>query len=278
MRIKLRSSMRRLCCSKYAVALPVTFLILFVSTLGIVSFTYYYSVERISAQGQTLKVSIAKENLISLDDAVRTILWQSGSSSTFVLSDCGGLINVQPTENMLTVSLADGVGLDALVFNASIGKITYQLPYSSSSQAGLYLKGDGRTIINQTGSSISQLCIQNGAEHPEIRLQYRPSVTYAVTGMENGKVVNTIRLYIVNLNVSDSIALQGELPLQILCVKTELDKSSYELAYEPSDLVVTCFLGGEVGFVRVPISASSEGAVINVETVVSSVCIQRWIR
>jgi hypothetical protein len=269
---------KKLARSKYAMALPVTFLILFVSTLSIVAFTYYFSVERINSQGQTLKVSTAKQNLLSLNDAIVSTLWQPGSSSTFDLTDSGGLTNIQPTTNVLTLSINDNSGIQETSFNTSIGKITYQLPYSSSSETGLYLKGDSRTITNQSGSSTSQLCIENGAEHPEIQLHYRPSVTYVAAGLENGKPVNNIRIYIVNLNSSAAIALQGELPLHISCESTQLTTKNYDVPYALENLAITSVLDGVSGSVSIPISSTSEGAVIHIETVVSNVSIQRWIR
>jgi hypothetical protein len=268
---------RRLLRSRLAVALPVTFLILFVSTLGIVAFTYYFSVERINSQGQALKVSTAKQNLLSLDNAIVSTLWQPGSSSTYELADSGGKINIQPDSNTLTVSI-NGTEIEQAIFGASIGKITYELPYSGSSETGLYLKGDGRSITNQSGSSISQLCIENGAQHPEIQLRYRPSVTYSAAGTENGRAVNNIRIYIVNLNSSDPIAVHGRLPLQISCTSTELTAKNLEVSSVCTRLTVTSVLDGEVGRVSIPISTTAQGAVIHLETVICNVAVERWIR
>ena len=274
----LKQSIRRFIHSRAALALPVTFIILFVTTLGIISFTYAFSVERVNSQGQTLKVSTAKQNLLSLDDTVLSTLWQPGSSSTFDLSDSGGTTNIQPASNVLTLSINDNSDIQETIFNASVGKITYELPYSRSSELGLYLKGDSRTITNQSGSSTSQLCIQNGAEYQEIQLGYRPSVTSSVAGLENGKVVNNIRIYIVNLNSSDSIRLFGELPLQISCTNTQLISNDYETSTASGPLMITSVLDGALGSVSIPISSSSEGAVIHLETVISNISIQRWIR
>jgi hypothetical protein len=259
-------------------ALPLTFLILFVSTLSIVSFTYYFSVEKVYSQGQTLKVSTSKESLISLNDEIISTLGQPGSSTTFDLIDSGGLLKIQPASNVLTLSISDSSDIQETIFNTSIGKITYQLPYSSTSQTGLYLEGDSRTIANQSGSSTSQLCIASGAEHPEIQLQFRPTVTYAAAGLEEGKVVNSIRIYIVNLNSSMEISLQGELPLQISCTKALLESKNYEVSYAVGNLELTSVLNGVRGSVSVPISSTTQGAIIHLETVVSNVSIQRWIR
>jgi hypothetical protein len=264
--------------SKYALALPVTFLILLVSTLGIVAVTYAFSVERISAQSAALKVSTAKQNFLSLDNVILSTLWQPDSSGTFDLADSGGLTNIEPTSNVLTININDNSGIAETIFNDSVGKITYELPYSGSSETGLYLRGDSRTITNQSGSSLSQLCIANGAQHPEIQLRYRPTVSYANGGLENGKMVNNIRIYIVNLNSSDPIALRGELPLKISCINTQLTTTTCEVSYQPENLVVTSQMDGTNGSVSIPISSTPDGSIINIETVISNVSIERAIR
>jgi hypothetical protein len=277
MRVSIRH-FKKFVRSKYAIALPVTFLILFVSTLSIVSFTYFFSVEKVNSQGQTLKVSTSKESLISLNNEIISTLGQPGSSTTFDLIDSGGLLKIQPTTNVLTLSLDGNFGLQETIFNTSIGKIVYQLPYSSTSQSGLFLEGDSRTITNQSGSSTSQLCIASGDERKEIQLQYRPTVTYAVTGLEDGKAVNNIRIYIVNLNSSMEMSIQGEIPLQISCTNTQLQSRNYEISNSVGNLALTSILNGASGGVTVPISSTIEGAIIHIETVVSNVSIQRWIR
>ena len=130
----LKKSIRRFMRSKRALALPVTFLILFVSTLGMISVTYAFSVERVNSQGQSLKVSTAKQNLISLDESVLSTLWQPGSSSTFDLTDSGGTTNIQPASNVLTLSITDNSGIQETIFNASVGKVVYELPSSRSAR------------------------------------------------------------------------------------------------------------------------------------------------
>jgi hypothetical protein len=269
--------LRRLFHSRAALAVPITFLVLLVSTLGIVSFTYYFAVQRVSAESQVFKVSTAKESLLSLDDTICKTLWQPGSSSTFELADCGGRIKIQPTSNVLTLEVNDSFGVHDTVFNASLGQVIYELPYSRS-QAGLYLKGDSQSITNRSGASISQLFIENGEEHPEIHLRYRPTVSYVVSGLEDGKAVNTIRVYVVNLNSSVTLALQGELPLKISCLDTQFISKDYSVSSSTENLVITSTLNGSVYAVAVPISTTQQGAVIHLETVVCNVAIERWLR
>ena len=103
-------------------------------------------------------------------------------------------------------------------------------------------------------------------------------MSYATGGLENGKAVTEIRIYIVNLNSSDPIALQGELPLKISCTSTQLTTKTYEVSYQPENLAITSTLDSANGSVSVPISNTPEGAIINIETVISNISIERWIR
>ena len=104
---------RRFVRSKGALALPVTFLILLVSTLGIITVTYYFAVENINTQSEALKVSTAQQDFISLDNDILSTLGQPGSSSTIDLSDSGGSTNIQPTSNILTINVTDNSSIEA---------------------------------------------------------------------------------------------------------------------------------------------------------------------
>jgi hypothetical protein len=279
LRLRLKNKfIRKFANSKAALALPMTFMILFVSTLGIVAFTYYFSSQRINLQSQTLKISEAKQGLLSLDDAVTSILGQSGSAGTVELGDYGGRTNVEPTSNLLTIEVSDGSSVVDTIFSASIGRVVYELPAAESSEAGEYLKGDSRVITNQSGVTPSQLCIVKGAEHEEIHLSYRPTVSCTSGGLEDGKIANTIRVYIVNLNSSGALALMGKLPLVASCTSMQLTTHTYTVAYQPESVQVSATLNGSSGSVSVPVQSNEEGAVIHVEIVESQVSIARWIR
>jgi len=259
-------------------AIPVTFLILFVSMLGVISITYYFAIERVNAGSQVLKVSMAKQYMDSLDDSVLSVVWQSGSSRTMVFGDCGGALNVQPSSNPLIINVIDGSTISDTVFNASVGQTIYELPYSESADTGLYLKGDSRVTMNQSGSVITQLYIQNGLEHPEILLRYRIVTSATTSGIENNKTVNNLRIYVVNLNSSQDIGVMGEIPLRISCKDIENTLTTYNISYQPTSLTVAASLGGIDGQVSIPISSTAYGAIINVKLVVSNVKIERWVR
>jgi hypothetical protein len=272
-----KTKFAKLRLNKKALAIPVTFMILFVSMLGVISITYYLAVEKVNTRSTTLKVATAKQDMLSLDDAVMQVLGQPGSARTFEFEDSGGQLNVQPDVNNLSINVTDGGEIEATVFNEITGQVSYELPYSGSPDTGLFLKGDSRSIVSQSGSVMTQLYIARGVTHPEIRLQYRPTVSYTTAGTENGKTVNNIRVYILNLNTSDVIALYGKLPLKISCVTTQITTTTFDVSYEPESLTITAGLDAATGQVTIPVSSTSSGAIINVETVLCNVRIQRGL-
>ncbi len=264
--------------SRRAFAIPVTFLILLVSMLGLVSITYYFAVEKVNTRSTSLKIATARQDMLSFDETLLQVLWQPGSARTFEFGDSGGEVNVQPSTNSLILNVTDNRDITATIFNDTIGQVVYELPYSESPDTGLFLKGDSRKITNQSGSVITQLSIRSGAQHAEILLRYRPTVSYTAAGIESDKAVNNVRIYVVNLNSSEAIALSGKLPLKMSCVATQIITTTYTLSYEPETLLITAILDGASGQVSIPVSSTASGAIINVEIVLCNVTIQRCVR
>lgn len=264
--------------SKRALAIPATFMILFVSMLGVVSITYYFAVERVNTRSTAFKITTAKQDMISFDENLRATLWQPGSARTVEFADSGGDLNVQPSANTLVVNVTDNQNIADTLFNETVGQVMYELPYSETPDTGLFLKGDSRTITNQSGSVITQLQIRSGPEHPEIMLRYRPTTSYTTAGVENDKAVTNLRIYIVNLNSSEAISLFGKVPLKLSCVTTQITTTTYDVSYDPETLLVTSTIDGVTGQVSIPVASAASGAIINVELVLCNVSIQRCVR
>lgn len=273
----LKRGLRNLSRSKKALAIPVTFLILFASSLVIISVTYYFAVERVNSRSQFLQVSMAKQEMYQFDDAILSILWQPGSSQTLEFGSYGGTLTIRPSGNVLVINITDGNNISATIFNASIGQVAYKLPYSEESDTGLFLKGDSRAIVNQSGSQMTQLSIQNGAQHPEVQLSYRP-ITSIISIVESNRTVNDLRMYVVNLNSSQNIELMGEIPLILSCTAIQNAITSYNVSYQLTSLTVTATLSGNQGQVSIPMVSDPYGTIINVELVTCNVKIEREIR
>jgi hypothetical protein len=221
---------------------------------------------------------MAKQAMNSLDEAVLSVLWQPGSSRTIDFGDFGGQLNVEPLLNSLVVNITDNNGISDTIFNSSVGQTVYELPYSESADTGLYLKGDSRILVNQSGSPVTQLYIISGAEHPEILLRYRLVTSSTVWGTEYNQTINDLRIYVVNFNASQNVELMGEVPLRISCSGIETTSKTYNMTYQSLALTVIANLGGVQGQVAIPISSETSGAIINVELVVCNVTIERWVR
>lgn len=260
--------------SEKALGVPVTYLILFVSTMLLISVTYVFAVQQVNNQAQSFQMLTAEQDMTSLDNGILSVVSQPGAATTLDFRDSGGQLNVVPSGNNLSLSITDGIGINATVFNGTTGQIVYDLPSSSEpADIGFYMEGDSNTITNQSGASLSQLYIAGSLEGAQIRLNYRPQVTYAPEGTENDQAVTNVRIYIVNLNSSAPFALGGELPLKISCLSTALTSQTYQVSYPIENLAITSQLNGALGSVTIPISSTAEGAIINLQIVTSNISI-----
>jgi hypothetical protein len=275
--MNLKKNLRKFWCQTKALAIPMTFLILLVSMLCMISVTYYFAVGKVNDRTTALKISTAKQEMLTFSQDTVPLLWQPGSACTFEFSDSGGKLNVQPNNNTLTVNVT-GPSVSSVLFNETVGQVTYELPYSGSADTGVYLIGDGRSIVNQSGSILTQLGIVNGESHPEIQLRYRPTVSYTTAGLEAGKTVNNIRVYIVNLNASQEFGLYGKLPVKATCLNTQISATTYTVTSTVQSLTFTATLDGTTGQVSIPIETTSSGAVINIQLVQSNIQIARCLR
>jgi hypothetical protein len=270
-------AIRKLNRSTSALAIPVTFMIIFVTMLGIISVTYYFAVERVNAGSQLLKVSMATQNMYSFDNAVHSVLWQPGSSRTLEVGGYGGTLEVEPLSNSLFINASDGSNFSSTIFNETVGEVAYQLPYAESVDTGLFLRGDGRPIINKSGPEITQMSIQSAIPHPEIVLCYRP-ITSVASETESNITTNDLSIYIVNLNSSQEITVSGNIPLIISCTTIESTVTSYNIPYQVNSLTITAILDGTAGQVSVPVVSNANGTSINVTLVSCDIQINRWIR
>jgi hypothetical protein len=247
---------------------------LFVSLMLIITATYYVAMTRISARGQMLNFSAAKQSMISLEKSIETVLWSPGASQVYYLDDFGGNFRVLPAAENLLLNITDNNFSD-VVFNSPVGGAVYELSYGEPGSSGLFLKGDARTIVNSSSSTMTQLRIATGETAQEIRLTYRPLASSILTGSYDGNPVNTVRIYIISMNVSQSLTLQSGFYLKARCVNVASITRSYDLSYPISSIQVKTVFDGVKGTVSLPVSSNETGAVIDVEVLVCNIQLQR---
>jgi hypothetical protein len=271
----LKRQLRKLLRSKKAFAIPVTYLILFVSLIAIISVTYSFAIVQISARAALLKASVAKQNMQVLDNAVHSVAWSFGSSEVVYMDDCGGTFQTAPETKSLLINFTDDQSFYSVLFNSKVGKALYELEPSESNDDGLFVRGDDRAIINQTAFTMTQLYFAAGEDAKELTLCYRPSATVAVIGTSNGKPLNLIRIHVINLNSSQNLMLSEKFYLKVTSENVATTTSQYEFNQSISSLALKATPDGTQTTVWLPISSNTDGAVVNVEIVVCNVKIQR---
>jgi len=272
-RNKLRESYSSLWESKRGIAVPVTFLMLFVSLTLIVSVTYYFAVTKINVSSQGLKVSAAKQRMLSLEDTIQSILWSPGSYEIYEFEDLGGTFKVDPTAKRLVMNLTNDSFYDVF-FNSSIGRVAYELPPSEDSNDYVFLKGDSRAVVNQSSSTMTQLYVSMGAASPEITLSYRPLAGSTVSELGNEKPTNSLRIYVINFNSSQTMTIQGKFRLKTTCINVTSAWKNYDFSYPLTAITLKVSFDGAVGMVSLPISSNVNGALVNLETVTCNIRIQ----
>jgi hypothetical protein len=260
--------------SKRAFALPVTYLILFVSIIAVVSLTYSFAIVKISARGASLKASVAKQNMQVLDDTVHSVVWSFGASQVVYMDDCGGVFKTAVAAKRLLLNLTDEQATRSIVFNSSVGEAFYEIEPSENNDYGLYIRGDERAIINKTQFSMTQLYVALGNGKPNMVICYRPMATVATIGTIDGKPLNLIRVSILNLNSSQSLTLSGKFYLKVTSVNVTTLTRQYYFNTTISSLALKATLDETSSMVIMPVSSNTEGAVVNLEIVVCNVKLQ----
>ena len=272
-RNKLRRSYSSLWKSTRGIAIPVTFLMLFVSLTLIVSATYYFAVMQININNQEVKVSAAKQRMLSLEKTIQSLAWSPGSYEIYEFEDLGGKLKTDATAKRLVMNLTDDSSFYDVFFNSSVGKVAYQLPTTEDTNH-VFLKGDNRVVVNQSSTTMTQLYMTMGETSPEITLSYRPLAGSAVTEQSGGKPTNRLRIYVVNLNSSETMTMQGKFRVKVACVNVTSTWENYDFSSPLTALTLKVSLDGVSGTVSLPITSNVNGALVDVETVVCNIKIQ----
>jgi hypothetical protein len=98
---------------------------LFVSLTFLITATYYFAINRLTAKSQELKVSGVEQEMLSFEKVVKFVTWSPGTYQTFEFGDFGGTFKVMPTSKRLTLNLTDNSSFEQVFFTSSIGEIVY---------------------------------------------------------------------------------------------------------------------------------------------------------
>jgi len=261
--------------SKRALAIPVTYLLLFVSLMAIISMTYSFAVVKINSRGALLRASVAKQNMQFLDDAVHSVAWSFSASEVVYMDNCGGIFKTENTAKNLALNFTDEQTFYSVLFNSPVGRMYYKLDDSEFNEDGSYIRGDDRAVINQTAFTMTQLYVMTAGDAKQLVLSYRPLATAAAIGTSGGKPLNLIRVNVINVNSSANLSQQEKFYLKVTSVNVTTTKTRYEFNQSVSSLAIKSVFDGKETTVWLPISSISDGVVVDVEVDVCYVTIQR---
>lgn len=261
--------------SKRALAIPVTYLLLFVSLMAIISMTYSFAVVKINSRGALLRASVAKQNMQFLDDAVHSVAWSFSASEVVYMDNCGGIFKTENTVKNLSLNFTDEQTFYSVVFNSPVGRMYYKLDDSEFNEDGSYIRGDDRAVINQTAFTMTQLYVMTADDAKQLVLSYRPLATAAAIGTSGGKPLNLIRINVINVNSSANLSQQEKFYLKVTSVNVTTTKTRYEFNQSVSSLAIKSVFDGKETTVWLPISSISDGVVVDVEVDVCYITIQR---
>jgi len=254
-------------------ATSVSLLLILFSLTLVSTIVYTYALNRIANGKQNLRLVAAQEKMIDVDEAISAVAWSPGSIQTLAFSDYGGSLRVVNASNPLQLNLTMD-GSTYTVFDSDTGSYLYELPSTSSGMYGRWIRGDERAIVNQSSAYQTQMSVGAGDERQELVARYRPIVTQSVGGLSSGRRINDFRVYIVNLNGSQSIDSSGEFHIRVRCESVATPLYSYDLDASVTTLSVTADLDGEQRTLNLHITTGPLGSTANIELVISYVNIE----
>ncbi len=273
---RLQLKIQRVLLGRRGLAIPVSFFILFVSLLMVISATYYFAVARVNSKSKQFNILAAEQNIILLEDSISDVSWSVDASEIYEFDNCGGILKVKPNSGKLKINVVYGNSSDK-IFDGFIGEVRYELYPAEYINVGSFLKGDSRVVVNKSGSELARLFITNTNGKAEIVLHYRPLVLAIFDGYENGKPVNYIRVYVINLS-SQNMELQGEIPLKISCLNVYSEFYVYNFSQPINSLSIQVVIGSDENSVSVPLESNQNGAIANFEVLVCRICIEKLSR
>ena len=248
---------------------PITLTFLLFSFTFLTVATYYVAMSSVNSRSGRLNYAAAKQDMLMLENTISSVTWSSGSSVIQNFQGYGGEFEMRPEMRRLVVNLTLGPS-SLIVFNSSVGYVSYRMPSSDYGEPDLYLRGDDEPVINRSFQSSAQMFIRINGDSQEIYLGYRPLVISFLDSSETG-AVNVVRIFIVNLNSSESLQFTGGFRVRIGCVNITTETSTYNLTGEFTYAQVKVTSEGSEGTVSLPLSSADGFTVVRVETLVCNV-------
>jgi len=255
--------------SNKGLATPVSLSFLLFSFTILTVSTYYIAMSSVSSRSSKLSYAAAKQDMLALENAIRSVSWSSGSSVIKEFQGHGGEFETKPNDRRLIINITIG-STSEIVFNSTIGYVRYELPAADLSEVGWYLQGDTEPIVNRSFLDTAQMYIRVGDDSQEIYLGYRPLAVSFLDSSQDSQV-NVIRIFIINLNSSESLLFTGEFRLRIRCLNITSQTRSYNITDSVSYAAVKATAEGNTKTVHLPLSSGDSFTLVRLEVLVCNI-------
>ena len=248
---------------------PITLMFLLFSFTFLTVATYYFAMSSVNSRSGRLNYAAAKEDMLMFENTVSSVAWSPGSSVIQAFQGYGGEFATMPEMRRLTVNITLGPS-SSVIYNSSVGYVSYRMPASDYGESDLFLRGDEEPVINRSFPSSAQMFIRVNGDNQEIYLGYRPLAISFLDASEAG-AVNVVRIFIVNLNSSESLLFTGSFRVRVNCVNITTQATTYNLTGEFPYAQVKATIEGNEGTVSLPLSSANGFTVVRVEVLVCNI-------
>jgi len=250
-------------------ATPVSLTFLIFSFTILTMATYYVAMSSVSTRSSRLSYAAAKHDMLALENAIRSVRWSPGSSVVGEFQGHGGEFETKPNDRRLVINLTIG-STSEIVFNSTIGYVRYELPAADRGEVGWYLRGDMEPIVNQSFLDAAQMYIRVGDDCQEIYLGYRPLAVSFLDSSQSDQL-NAVRIFIINLNSSESVLFTGGFRLRIRCLSITSQTRSYNITGSVSSAAVRATIDGNTGTVLLPLSSGGSFTLVRLKILICNV-------
>ena len=264
---------RRRTTARRGLSTPVSLLFIIFSLTIVSTIAYSYALNRMGNRKEGLKLYAAEEKMLDMEEAISDVTWSPGSVRTLAFSDYGGQLRTEPSTNHLLINVTMD-GSTYTIFDDDTGQIIYELPSTVIGRYDVWIRGDDRSIVNHSASYQAQMSVAIGEEREELITRYRPLLSSSTGDLVSDRRINNIRIYIINLNSSETIESGGEFHVKAVGDSVTTTVHNYDLDASVTEIEIKAVLKGTQGTIEVPLTTGASGSTVRIEVVICMVKIE----
>ena len=195
--------------NKSGVSYTISSVIITATTVILVLIASTFAYQLLEQQRGTSEFNLAKNSLMTLDDAIQDIAWSiKGARQTRFSIDYGQLDLFPDNDELgmnLTIDIREGGVLHSSK-NYTTGYVEYSIPEQSVSFARrepYYILGNEEILLDDGTASLGCIFVYHNSGWVNTRLSYRVREMETSIITVDGKITSYVNVWIVKLKISD---------------------------------------------------------------------------